>query len=674
MRRASTITIMVAALILVPVFFAGANDCEPNDTLATAVLLSPFPCLKVAGELPVGDTDYFRVEPVTAGLIWISTITDGDTVISLHGADGAVIESDDDDGESLGSLIAGAELDAAGTYYVRVYEYGFNNEISYDLYVTFFPWPAMVEEKIGPNETYGQAQEIGLNRWVSGTFTTATDADWYKFTATFPGDLLVFQLDDDPGRTGTGHFDSVLELYGQDGVTLLADSDHEGTGPDEPEDLIYENTTVGRRFLCARSDTGASSFAAGPYYLAAARAEEHVCPTATPTPSPLPLTPTPTPYVIPTASPVPTAPLPPSPSPTQIPYRVIILETGFKPPILRVDPGRAVAWWNEGTGIHTTTANLGSWDSGPMLPKDRYIVDFTGFTEQLYNYRCVISGLTGKIIYGPATPPPPPTAPPAATPTIAPTAPPASTPASPWVFDYDGDGDSDIAIFRGSSGLWAVRGVTRTYFGTSSDTILPGDYNGDGSADIAVFRDSSGLWAVRGLTRAYFGSSGDEPLPGDYDGDGNWDIAVFRESSGLWAVRSLTRIYFGSSGDEPVPGFYSGEAGAGVAIFRPSSGLWVVRSLTRIYFGSSTDTLVPGDYDGDGSWEAAVFRPSSGLWAVRGTTRAYFGTGTDRPIPLVNEAGGGDEIAIFRESSGLWAIQGVTRAYFGASGDLPATR
>lgn len=46
------------------------------------------------------------------------------------------------------------------------------------------------------------------------------------------------------------------------------------------------------------------------------------------------------------------------------------------------------------------------------------------------------------------------------------------------------------------------------------------DYNGDGTSDIAVFRKDSGLWAVRGITRAYFGGSADSPVPGDYDGDG----------------------------------------------------------------------------------------------------------------------------------------------------------
>jgi len=32
-----------------------------------------------------------------------------------------------------------------------------------------------------------------------------------------------------------------------------------------------------------------------------------------------------------------------------------------------------------------------------------------------------------------------------------------------------------------------------------------GDYNGDGLTDIAVFRQDSGLWSIRGLGNTYFG-------------------------------------------------------------------------------------------------------------------------------------------------------------------------
>ena len=78
--------------------------------------------------------------------------------------------------------------------------------------------------------------------------------------------------------------------------------------------------------------------------------------------------------------------------------------------------------------------------------------------------------------------------------------------------DFNGDGKDDIAIFREATGLWAVRGVTRVYFGQKLDIPIPGDYGGGSADEIAIFRPDSGLWAVRGVTRAYFGSDGDIPL------------------------------------------------------------------------------------------------------------------------------------------------------------------
>jgi len=112
--------------------------------------------------------------------------------------------------------------------------------------------------------------------------------------------------------------------------------------------------------------------------------------------------------------------------------------------------------------------------------------------------------------------------------------------------------EAPLALFRPGTGLWALRNVTRAYFGGVGDTPVYSDYDGDGTKDIAIFRGASGLWAIRGITRAYFGGSSDEPIPGDYNDDGFSDIAIFRESAGLWAVRGLTRSYFGTNGDIPL--------------------------------------------------------------------------------------------------------------------------
>ena len=240
--------------------------------------------------------------------------------------------------------------------------------------------------------------------------------------------------------------------------------------------------------------------------------------------------------------------------------------------------------------------------------------------------------------------------------------------------DYDGDGVSDVAVFRDTSGLWAVKGITTVYFGQINDRAVPGDYDGDATTDIGIFRGATGLWAIRGLSRTFFGAAGDLPVPGDYDGDGKAEIGIFRESYGLWAIKGLTRTYYGMEGDWPLPGNYDGEERKTIGIYRPSSGLWAVRELSRIYYGSESDWPVPGDYDGDATWEMGIYRPSTGLWAIRGVSRIYFGNCADRPLPADYDGDTADEPGIFRGTSGLWALPGLTRVYFGASGDFPVTR
>jgi beta-propeller repeat-containing protein len=239
--------------------------------------------------------------------------------------------------------------------------------------------------------------------------------------------------------------------------------------------------------------------------------------------------------------------------------------------------------------------------------------------------------------------------------------------------DYDGDGTDDIAIFRAGAGLWAVRGITRVYYGASSDLPVPGDYSGSDTAEISIYRGSSGLWAVRGLTRFYLGSGG-IPVPGDYDGDGFCDAGVFTDSSGKWEIKDVTGVYFGRSLDWPIPGDFTGDGTTDIGIFRGTNGLWAVRGYTRAYYGQTPDWPIPGDYDGDGIDEIAIWRPCTGLWANRHKTRIYYGACIDWPRPADYDGTGTDDIGIFRETTSLWGMRGISRAYFGGVGDVPVTR
>ena len=100
--------------------------------------------------------------------------------------------------------------------------------------------------------------------------------------------------------------------------------------------------------------------------------------------------------------------------------------------------------------------------------------------------------------------------------------------------DFDGNGTTDVGVYRPSTGQWFVRNQPTVQFGDAGDRPVPADYNGDGVVDIAVYRPSTSMWSVRSQFEVLFGNPSDIPVPGDYNGDGRADIAVYRPSTGTW--------------------------------------------------------------------------------------------------------------------------------------------
>ena len=237
--------------------------------------------------------------------------------------------------------------------------------------------------------------------------------------------------------------------------------------------------------------------------------------------------------------------------------------------------------------------------------------------------------------------------------------PPSALPPPP-VPDSDGDGISDLMVYRPSSGQWFLRKSASGYsysnaqtfaFGLSDDRPLAGDFDGDGRLDLALWRPSTGEWIIRYSTTEFtpgsqavyqWGLPGDIPLSADFDGDGRNDLVVYRPATGEWFVRFSSTSYsysnwvsyqWGLPGDIPMAADFDGDGKTDLAVFRPSTCEWFIRFSRSNYsystwqrsgWGLPGDVpLAPVDFDGDRRADIAVWRPSTGEWFILYSTANY---------------------------------------------------
>jgi hypothetical protein len=269
------------------------------------------------------------------------------------------------------------------------------------------------------------------------------------------------------------------------------------------------------------------------------------------------------------------------------------------------------------------------------------------------------------------------------------------------ISDFDGDGQTDFAVWRPGTGIWYVNnsasgGYNYAQFGQGSmgDVVVPGNYDGDKKVDYAIFRH--GMWYIRESTDSevrtvQFGMNRDTPVPADFDGDGKTDIAIWRGSEGVWHVQrsstgAATQLWFGTTGDVPLASDYDGDGMADYAVFRPSTGTWYISQtatgdLRTVVFGTAGDIPVAGDFDGDKRCDIAVFRPSNGTWYVQRSNDGSFvsmpwGAEGDKPVAGDYDRDGKTDYAVYRESTRTWYVRFSSNGQFlirqyGANGDVP---
>lgn len=270
------------------------------------------------------------------------------------------------------------------------------------------------------------------------------------------------------------------------------------------------------------------------------------------------------------------------------------------------------------------------------------------------------------------------------------------------VADYDGDGLTDFAVWRPSTGEWiidktlsATRHIYKWGAGGLGDIPIPGDYDGDRASDLAVFRAPTGIWyALKSSDNTLFavawGINGDKPVPGDYDADGRTDVAVFRPSNGDWYIlkssdNAVSAVAFGTNEDKPVQADFDNDDKTDIAVYRPSTGHWYIlkssdSNIRVVHFGITRDKPAPADYDGDGKADIVVLRQGVAFYflnswnniATGEADERFAGTFSIADLPAAIRRGDRFTPYIRRPDNNFFGGLGsATSGEIGMSGDIP---
>ena len=236
-------------------------------------------------------------------------------------------------------------------------------------------------------------------------------------------------------------------------------------------------------------------------------------------------------------------------------------------------------------------------------------------------------------------------------------------------------------VYVPSTGAWLLRNSNTTggadivvkFGGQPGDLPVAGDWNGDGRTDIAVFRDGTFLRAR--LKEAFvicpgcptfadpfdsvsFGEPGDLPIAGDWDGDRTDDLGVFRPSTGEFHLRipktlcpiclqtifvTQTLAFPGPPQGLPVAGDWNGDGNDTVGFFDPGSAVFAATDdLAKpnfvIQFGLVGDLPLAGDWLGGSRDSVGVFQPANVTMAlsttISGPPNIVFGFGVAEGLPV----------------------------------------
>jgi FG-GAP-like repeat len=222
-------------------------------------------------------------------------------------------------------------------------------------------------------------------------------------------------------------------------------------------------------------------------------------------------------------------------------------------------PGSGAAWVARSNGDGTFTAVYSVGDNGPAPPNGIADYDLLSDKDRAFAFDYNGDGKEDLFFYRPGS-------------------------GAAWVARSNGDGTFTAVYSVGDNGPAPPNGIADYDLLSPKDVVLPFDFNGDGKTDLFLYRPGSGAaWVARSngdgtFTPVYsVGDNGPAPPNGiadydllsdkdrvlvfDYNGDGKDDLFLYRPGSGAaWVARSngdgtFTAVYsVGDNGPAPPNG------------------------------------------------------------------------------------------------------------------------
>ena len=159
----------------------------------------------------------------------------------------------------------------------------------------------------------------------------------------------------------------------------------------------------------------------------------------------------------------------------------------------------------------------------------------------------------------------------------------------------------DIAVWRPNAGVWALPIVNQQegspysvhYQGGASDSAFAADYDGDGKSDLGIWREETGFWYIDKSTTQYnpnqgesiqHGTGWDIIVPNDYDADGKCDLVFWRPQDQTWyfiysSNQSKNNIKFGDRDDIPSSNDLNGDGVPELIMWNMNKKSWNILNL-----------------------------------------------------------------------------------------------